>query len=165
MTRKQISRIPEPIARALRGYRTRWKTVGTLSGLLAAAAVLVATVSAAILADRLLRLSFGTRAILLAAIVGTAGFVAVRWGVLRLLKRMRYREAARRLGGRYPDAEEDLVSAVESHGAGRSTTGRSGPPCRRGGAGLRPAGRHPGHRPRPASRRGKQRAAPPGPPG
>jgi len=127
MKSDNTSRLPERLQRTFDRYRRRWRVVGTLRGLLLSAAILIGAVALALTADRLLRLPAAPRAIFLLAIIGTFAFFFVRWVMLRLLRRIRYREAAIRLGRRFPRMEEDMVSAVELGGLadGRQGVSRS----------------------------------------
>ncbi|MFP4057111.1 MAG: hypothetical protein ACLF0G_09610 [Candidatus Brocadiia bacterium] len=117
--------LPRSIRKKLDGYRRRWRLVTAHAGLLVTLGLVVGAVGAAVAADRLLRLAPTARA----AALGVIGLAfAVSFGRLVLwpaLRRMRDRDAAVRLGGRFPEAEEDLVSAVELSGEGRFHQGVS----------------------------------------
>jgi len=127
MKSDKAPRLPERLHRTFDRYRRRWRVVGTLRGLLLSAAILIGAVALALAADRLLRLPAVPRAIFLLAILGTFAFFFVRWVLVRLLRRMHYRQVAIGLGRRFPRMEEDLVSAVELSGLadGRQGVSRS----------------------------------------
>ena len=119
--------LPRTIERVISGYRRRWRLVRVHAGFFLTIAILGAATGAAVVADRLLRLMPTGRAVALGAI-SLCAVVCFLWLVAwPALRRLRDREAAAELGARFPEAQEDLVSAVE--------LSREGP----GGAGVSPS--------------------------
>ena len=127
MTRGSQIVLPAALRRVLNRYRVRWRWVKFQRGLLLTLGVLAVAVGLAIAADRLLRLAPALRAAALVTFV--AVFVAglAGWVLWPVVRRISDRDAAVRLGRRFPKMEEDLVSAVElsasqprDHGISRS---------------------------------------------
>jgi len=124
-TNKSKWRLPRAVRDRFARYRRRWRSVHVQGGFLLALAALTACVGAAVLADRLLRLPSAVR---LALLIGTgAGFVALflRYAVWPLVRPLRDRDVAVRLGRHFPKVEEDLVTAVEFTTNGDSVEGVS----------------------------------------
>jgi len=105
--------LPRTVERVISGYRRRWRLVRVHSGFFLTVAILGAATGAAVAADRLLRLVPTARLVAFAAIVVCA-VACLSWLVAwPALRRLRDRQAAAELGQRFPEAQEDLVSAVE----------------------------------------------------
>jgi hypothetical protein len=119
------TRLPDALRRLIDGYRRRWRVIRAQTGLFLTLTVLACTVGAAIAADRLLRLSPTLRAIALAVIAVASATCLVRYVLWPAIRRIRDREAASRLGHRFPRVEEDLVSAVELTAEGTDELGVS----------------------------------------
>ncbi len=113
MKKNNALKLPQTLRLVFDHYRRRWRALGAFSGLLLSIGILVGTVGAAVVADRLFRLASTPRAVFLIAILGTFAFFIVRWVIFRIARRMRYRQAAFRLGRHFPNMQEDLVTAVE----------------------------------------------------
>ncbi len=105
--------LPRTVERVISGYRRRWRLVRVHSGFFLTVAILGSATGAAVAADRLLRLVPTARLVAFAAIVVCA-VACLSWLVAwPALRRLRDRQAAAELGQRFPEAQEDLVSAVE----------------------------------------------------
>ena len=113
MSTPRASRLPAPLRRAIDGFRRRWRAIHAETGLFITVGVLGAALGLAVLADRLLRLSPTLRGIALVVIALATVFCLARWVVWPVIRRMRDRDAAAKLGHHFPKVEEDLVSAVE----------------------------------------------------
>ncbi len=113
MKKTNVLKLPQTVRRVFDRYRRRWRALGAFSGLLLSISILVGTIGAAVVADRLFRLASTPRAVFLIAILGTFAFFIVRWVIFRIARRMRYRQVAFRLGRHFPNMQEDLVTAVE----------------------------------------------------
>jgi hypothetical protein len=106
-------------------FRRRWRLVYLQRGLLLTLGVLTGAVGLAVAADRLLRLAPTLRAVAMAAIAVLFVACLGKWVLWPALKRISDRDAAVRLGRRFPKMEEDLVSAVELSGDRRQQEGIS----------------------------------------
>lgn len=105
--------LPQELARAFGGYRRRLRRIRVLGGLFFACAIVVGGTGVAVAADRLFRLPSSVRAVCLIALGIALLFALVRHVLQPALRRISNRRAAVRLGRRFPDMEEDLISAVE----------------------------------------------------
>ncbi|MHA1517523.1 MAG: hypothetical protein ACTSYK_02865, partial [Alphaproteobacteria bacterium] len=100
--------------------------MGAMGGAFLALAVFLGGVGFAVLADRLLRLPDAARAVFLATVLAALAYSLARWVAWPLLRRLGDRRTAVALGRRYPELEEDLVSAVELSDGGEGLAGVSG---------------------------------------
>ena len=105
--------LPVALRHTLDGYRRRWRWVTTLKGALLCVGIVIGAVGVAVAADRLWRLADSWRAILLWSIAAAAAYYLARRVIWPAVRRLGDRHAALRLGRRFPDMQEDLVSAVE----------------------------------------------------
>jgi len=117
--------LPNELRNTLSGYRHRRRAVHALTGAFLTLAVLVGGLLLAVLADRLFRLPPLPRTIFLVTITVAFLFCLVRWIVWPVMRRVSDQRAAVRLGQRFPEMEEDLVTAVELSDAKRSVPGVS----------------------------------------
>jgi len=125
MSAEHPTGLPRILEVTLRGYRRRRRLVSATGGAFLALGVFLAGVGIAVLADRLLRLPDAARAVFLATILATLAYGLTRWVAWPLVRRLGDRRTAVALGRRYPDLEEDLVSAVELSDGGESLPGVS----------------------------------------
>jgi len=107
------SRLPAILGKKFAGYRHRWRLVSALRGTFLALAVLGGSVGVAVAADRLFRLPTSFRLALLVGVAVSVCFCLVRWMLWPMVRRLRDRDVALRLGKSFPEMEEDLVTAVE----------------------------------------------------
>jgi len=107
------SPLPEAIRRPLDDYRRRHRALCLATGALLTLTSVVSFTLLAITLDRLLRLPPLPRAVLLAAIVTTFLFGIARWVAWPAFRRPSDLHVAIRVGRRFPEKTEDLVSAVE----------------------------------------------------
>ena len=105
--------LPPIVRQAFRRYRRHWRFVSTARGLLLTAAMFAGSVGVAVVADRLLRLSSPVRVVFLAGISVAVFLCMIRLVLWFAVRPMGNREAAIRLGRRFPQRQEDLVSAGE----------------------------------------------------
>jgi hypothetical protein len=105
--------LPATIKKTLDGFRRRRRFISVITGMFAAFAICIAGLTVAILADRFFRLQTGARFVALGSIGVVVLYSIARWILVPLVLRMSDRRAAVRLGDQFPDAEEDLVTAVE----------------------------------------------------
>jgi hypothetical protein len=113
MSTEHRHELPKRVREALNDYRKRYRTLSAAGGAFLTVAIAVGAVGVAIAADRLFKLDFGLRAVLLLTVIATTLYSLARWVLGPVIKRLSDRRAAVRLGRSYPDLEEDLVTAVE----------------------------------------------------
>jgi hypothetical protein len=113
MTRSTASPLPSFLRRVLDRYRRRWRAVNFQKGLFLTLGLVAAAVGLAVVADRLLRLAPTWRTVALVAIAVLFVAGIARWVIWPIARRITDRDAALRVGRRFPQMEEDLVSAVE----------------------------------------------------
>ena len=105
MSETQKHKLPKRIQDSLDQYRKRWRTLAVVGGAFLTVAIAVAAVGVAIAADRVFKLEFGLRAVLLLTVLATVAYSVARWVLGPFIKRLSGRRAAARPGHSYPDAE------------------------------------------------------------
>jgi len=109
----RFSKLPVALRSMFNSYRRRLKIVRVAGGAFLTLGILVLTITLAVAGERLLRFETSALRVAMLSIVATGLFTLTRWVAWPLLSRMSARRAAAWLGRACPDAEEDLVSAVE----------------------------------------------------
>jgi len=117
--------LPRTVRRMLDRYRRRWRFVTAHRGLFLTLGLLLACVGVSVGADRLLRTPRPLRAAILGVLAAAFVVCVVRLVFWRVARRVSDRNAAARLGRRFPDVQEDLVTAVELSRNGGSGNGVS----------------------------------------
>lgn len=113
MNATQTTKLPYGLRKTLDRYRRRQRLVSVQRGLFLALGVFVGCVGAAVALDRWLRLPTAARAVCLILTAGAFLVLMVVRVVRPALRKMSDRRAATRLGRRFPEMREDLLSAVE----------------------------------------------------